>query len=414
MNSLDPDPNLPSPHASEFRKGWPVLLVAGIAVGSGATLPLYSLSLFVAPLEAEFGWARTSVLQASAFLTAALFLMTPAAGWLIDRTEVRRVAVPSAMLMGALLLALSQIRDQITIFYAGFALLGIVGVGTTAVGYSRITAAWFAKNRGLALGIMLSGMNVSVAIAPIAMELSIRHLGWRGAFVILAAWILSVAPAVWIFLREPRQTARTDGLSVQKASIAGLTRSQALRTRQFWLIATSAFLMAVPISALIAHAIPFMEDRGLSRTDAAQLAALIGVGGLFGRIGAGALVDRFYPPAIAALILAAAAGGCVLLARTDALALGILLIGICLGSEGDLLAFFTGRYFGLKTFSELFGWFYAAFSVGFTIGPLAASTLYELNGGYDQAFFVFAGIFLFAAVLQAMLGRPANPATNPA
>lgn len=401
-------PSISPAGISEFRRGWLILLVATVAIGAGASLPMYSLSMFVEPLQTEFGWARTAIIQANVYLNAALFLMAPFIGRLLDRFEARRVIVPSILLMTAALLAVSRIGSELWMLHIGYAMIGILASGTTAIGYSRIIAIWFHKNRGLALGITLSGISAAAVIAPVAMEASIRLFGWRTAFLVLALWVVSMAPLVWLLLHEPREWAefrRAAGSKGRVAVLTGLTRAQALRTRQFWFLAASAVCLAIPISALIAHVMPLLHDRGLPRPEAARMAALIGLGGVFGRIGVGFLVDRFYPPLIAAAVIVAAAFGCLLLTRADTLAIGILLVGICLGSEGDLLAFFTSRYFGLKAFSELFGWQYAAFAIGFTVGPLIASALYDYYGGYNQALALFCAIFLLAGLLQGTLGR---------
>ena len=52
--------------------------------------------------------------------------------------------------------------------------------------------------------------------------------------------------------------------------------------------------------------------------------------------------------------------------------LGVVLMGLGFGSEIDLIAFLTSRYFGQRVFGEIYGYFFMIFGFGTAIGPAAA------------------------------------------
>ena len=58
------------------------------------------------------------------------------------------------------------------------------------------------------------------------------------------------------------------------------------------------------------------------------------------------------------------------------------LFGLGIGAETDLLGYLTSRYFGLKHMGEIFGYIYAAFMLGTSIGPLALGYTYDTFGSY--------------------------------
>ena len=402
------------------------MLATAFALGSGAAiLPTYSLSLFAEPLASEFAWTRGNISFAATVLWAGFLLTSPVAGRLADRFGVRSIAVPSIVLTSMTFLAMSRIHGSIWLLYLGYGTLAVLGAGTTTVCYSRIITLWFQRHRGFALGVMMAGASVAAMLIPFVVEYVIRNFGWRDAWIALGLWTLLAAPVVWIFLHEPTDgEVATGGPAAAPVSgaAAGLSLHAAVRTRTFWFLAFSNFCFAIPIGALLSHLVPMLTDSGLSRAQAVHAASLVGLAGLTGRLGIGYLIDRLFAPAISAIVLLAAAGGCILLSKVGGAALpGVFLMGLYIGSEGDLMAFLTSRFFGRPAFAEIYGWLYSSLAVGVVIGPLLAGTLYDRSSGYSGILMLCSVLLLVAAILQLSLGRfptsfqsaVANPAVPP-
>src|SRR2546427_6067 len=72
---------------------------------------------------------------------------------------------------------------------------------------------------------------------------------------------------------------------------------------------------------------------------------------------AGYLVDRFFAAHVAAVLFLAPIAGFALLATASGglPALGVTLVGLGLGTEIDLIAFLTSRYFGQRSFGQIYG-----------------------------------------------------------
>ena len=148
----------------------------------------------------------------------------------------------------------------------------------------------------------------------------------------------------------------------------GSSFQQAVRTRVFWTIASGFMCIAVAVSALVVHLVPYLVDRGLRGSQAASVVSLMGVGVLAGRLLAGCLIDRFFAPRVALLLFSVTAAGCLLLLLegTELASLTAFLIGLSLGAEVDMISFLTSRYFGMTRY----GFVYA---VTYSMCAIAAS-----------------------------------------
>jgi MFS family permease len=314
--------------------------------------------------------------------------------------------------MGLTLAGMAFIHTSVAWLYLGYGLVGILGMATTPVGYARIVTLWFPRNRGFGLGIMMLGTGVAALVTPLAVEAMISRFGWRMAWVAIAVWAVAAAPLVWLVLREPAGRTTDEARraapppSAEFVLESGLVFHAALKTWQFWFLAASAFVFMTPVGALLAHLVPLLTDRGLSRAQAVEIASVLGLGSIVARLAVGVLLDRVYPPALAALTLSASAIGCLIIGyRPSAAVEGAFLVGLSVGAEGNFMSYFASRYFGIRAFSEILGWFYTALSIGMVAGPVLAAVLYSHFGDY-HILLILCGLLLFlAAILQGSLGR---------
>lgn len=387
---------------TELASGWPLLGAATLGSGMGASsLIFYSLGVFVAPLQAAFGWSRGEVSSAMIYSSAGLVLAAPLLGVLIDRVGERRIALASIPCFAAVVYALSLLEGSLAAFYACFFLAAVLGCGTTPILYTRAVAGHFDRARGLALGITLAGPGTAAIVLPPFVVGVIDGGAWRSGFQALALIALAAWPLVWLWLR-PATPAR--GAS---ATLAGVGRRAALRSRIYWTITLCFALVAMAASALVVHMVPMLRDAGLDAAHAARVASLIGLGVILGRLLIGWLIDRLFAPRVAAFIFAVAALGCVLLARggPGEAPVAAFLIGFALGAEVDLMAYLTSRYFGLRHYGFLYGTVYSCFWIGIASGPALAGHLYDLTGAYAIALWAIVGLFALGSAAALTMPR---------
>jgi MFS family permease len=107
----------------------------------------------------------------------------------------------------------------------------------------------------------------------------------------------------------------------------------------------------------LVHMSAMLTDRGITVQTAAFVASVMGAAMLIGRIGTGYLLDRFFASRVAVLLFGGAALGIGLLmiGREPSIAfIGAFLVGLGLGAEVDMIAFLVSRYFGIRSFAEIY------------------------------------------------------------
>jgi len=416
----------PSTAAAEWRRGWPLVLASASGISLTA-IHIYSTGLFFEPLEAEFGWTRTQLASGLTLVSIVGVLFSPVAGFLVDRWNARRVALPGVIVYTGGVMALSLATPSI----ASWRLLWIfVAIGSLLLKptvWSAAVSSAFTTTRGLALALMLCGTGIGSTLIPLMTEALMTEFGWRGAYRGLAlSFLVVVFPLLWLFFFDRRTTgppaatertaevadvegATDDERDVPAHAISGWTLREGFRQRQFYQLVVAAVMMTGVIVGCVVHLLPILVDRGLPREDAVGLAAMLGILSITGRIGAGLLFDRLPGPPIgmvSALLPATFAG--LLLAAPDsgpATLMAVVLLGLAVGSEYDAVIYLATRYFGLRHFGSLFGFVSSSILAGVGLGPLAAGWLFDTDGSYERFLWIILPLSLASAALLVTLGR---------
>ena len=329
----------------------------------------------------------------------------------------------SLVLFAVAFMAFALGNGSLTLYYLTWALMAGLGAGTLPITWTRGVNAWFDQRKGLALGITLMGTGIFGVVAKPLTAWLIATWGWRGAYIGLGLLPLLIAlPVAFVLFRH----AEGDPGASQKApEDQGLSFAQAMRDWRFWLMA-GAF---VPISFALGGPIPNMENilkaGGLPREQIIGLTTFIGLSALIGRLAGGWLLDRFWAPAVALVILVLPGLSCWLLAHgpltpTTAL-LSIVLIGFAVGVEYDLMAFFVARYFGMRSYTQIYALLYGCFAFGAGTGPALFGWTFDKTGSYSLVLMVSFGAliagalaFLFLGPYRSFASDAPAPGTSPA
>lgn len=400
-----------------FRNPWLVVFggVAGLIVCNGPVLA-FTFGVFLKPIMADMGWQRgtaSSALSAGEFLAA---FAVPIYGRMMDRWTIRKIALPGIVAFAVCLCLMGLTPHSLTIFTIFFALTSIAGAIQTPLGYTKAISAWFDRRRGMALGCAMAGVGLGGMIVPQLANYLIAQFGWRGAYAILGGLVLVIAfPAVGLFVREP-QPGEGERHDAHGGALPGLTPREAIATAPFWLLAGTFFFVAMALLGSSAHVVPLLTDRGLTPAAATATFGLFGLSTLCGRVMSGFLIDRIFAPYIASVFWLAPIGGFALLTSGYGLlpAAGVILIGVGLGTEVDLIAFMISRYLGLRAFGALYGLFFMAFSSGGAVGRALGGILFDRSGSYNTALMGAAGALLIAVILVNRLGAYVYPVHRPA
>ena len=384
--------------------GWVVVLCAFtlMFVGFGAA---YSFAAFFRAFQAEFGASRAHVSLVFSLCAFLYFLLGAPGGMLADRYGTRRVALAGVAFLVAGLVAASYARsvEQLYLTYS----IGLgVGIGLTYVPSVGAVQPWFEKRRVLASGIAVSGIGAGNLLAPPLAAWWIETLGWRSAYLALAACTLVLGGAAAAAIRN-----RPAG---QARAAEGMPLGAALATRNFWVLYVTLTLSGFGCFVPLVHIGPYAVDAGHPESVAVLLVSLIGLGSLVGRFAIGGIADRLGRMNSLALMYLGMALMLVLWwASTGAVALSIVAIGfgICYGGFVATFPTVAMDLFGARSVSGIIGCLYTAAGVGTLFGPPLAGAAFDAFGSYSVPILGAAALaFVAAAGIHALL-RPSPAAT---
>jgi predicted MFS family arabinose efflux permease len=189
----------------------------------------------------------------------------------------------------------------------------------------------------------------------------------------------------------------------------GLTLREALKTWRFWLLAGAL----LPISFAVGGPIPNVENilklSGFARPDIVTIASLIGLSVVVGRTVGGWLLDRLWAPGVALVLLSGPIAAYWVLSggsfSYNTAALSIFLMGFGAGVEYDLIAFIVARYFGMKSYSAVYGALYSFFAAGAGTGPVVFGRYFDVTHSYATPLALASGLMLLGSLMLLALGK---------
>jgi MFS family permease len=407
---------------SPFFYGW-VIIAVGIITGMLVYGVRYSFSIFFPPILKEFGWSRGSTALMMSINVFVYGLMAPVAGTLGSRWRPKLM-----MRVGVIILALAMVgcsfARQLWHFYLFFGVM--VPVGTAICGWPIIAPAlmnWFATRRGLVMGVGQAGAGISFAYGLLA-EYLILHLGWRSAYLALAAILAAVLLPLhhFVFHYHPKSKGlkaygseehKPENAAEGSAPSNSWTLPQMLRTYQLWLLVLYFFLFwGISCFLVLAHQIKYAEDAGYSGVFAVSVFALFGVAMFLGQL-SGGIADRIGREKTMFLSSAAALIGLsALLAVRDTsqpwlLYIYAIVFGYGAGLSTVVLFAGVADIFQGKQFGTAAGMMLTGMGLGGAIGPWLGGYLYDIMGTYDHAF-VLCIVCIVLASVSYWIAAPRN------
>ncbi|WBH18015.1 MFS transporter [Sphingomonas radiodurans] len=399
---------------SEFQLGGRVLAAALLGTACGASpLPFNVLPLVMGPIHAEYGWDFAQISVGMTIFGTSACLLAPFIGGLADRIGVRTVALWSLLAFGLVFGSFYFVPGTLAGWYGFWLLLGVIGIGSTPVTWSRAVSMWFTRHRGLALGMMLLGTSLAAIVVPQIANRAIAVGGWRLAFPAVALLPLLLAlPVTYLWFREPRPGEVAAAALTADGEVEGLTLAQAVRGYRFWMLIGSIILVSIAYGGAHIHMAQIVALHGFTAATGASVLGIVALGILAGRVLVGLLFDRVWAPGVAFASMLLPAVACSLLMGTgnslQMLMTGAFLLGFAAGAESDVIAFLTARYFGMRHYGRIYGMLYMPFGIGSGISPILYGAVRDRTGSYDAM--LIAAIFMFAAggAMLLTLGRYPN------
>lgn len=393
----------------EWRNHWPVVLAASAGVAM-STINSYSVGVFIQPLQDAFGWTRAQISIGPALTAPLIILLAPFMGAAIDRFGPRRIGITGVLLLFSVNILLSFTGPSIWSWWAVWSLVAVANLFIQPSVWTYGVSSFFSAGRGFALALCLSGSGIGSLITPYLTYQLIAHYGWRTGFLGLAGfWGLIAIPIIWFLFTSAQDKARTQPLAPRAPAraVAGTGRAQ-LFSGRFIRLALAGWLIASVVMSLVMNLVPVLSSNGLTRGQAASIAPLLGLASIAGRLTIGFLLDRMSGPLLAAMSVCLPILASLLLlgfpGSIPAAMAAVLILGLALGAELDLVAYLTSRYFGLGNFGLLFGTIGGLITLAGAVAPLLMNMVFDAHNSYAAALWTYIPMCLASALLFLFLG----------
>ncbi len=375
-----------------------VVLLQAYTIG----LIVYSFTLWVPPLMAEFDTERAPIMAAASIAGIAMAAMSPVTGYAADHLRPRTLLLTGLCIFAAGFLLMSVVGAlwQVWLIYGTLGPIGAALAGPVAC--QTYVARTFSQRRGLALGISSAGTALGGLVLPPLIALLIEGLGWRATHLVVGiGGFLLIAPLIWLFVRdEAPQADAAQGLA--KVSNWAIAREPAL-----WIIVAAFIPLGMVFSSLQFNLAPLAADRGLGLRSAALATSGMAASMICGKILCGSMTDRIDHRAIYWVLAAAmACAVCfmTLTTTTTGLIAAVILLGLAGGGYYPLVSAIVAKGFAPGHFGRAIGLCFL-FLNAVLLGPWVAAMVRDATGSYALALQVMALLLVPAAIFAIFLPR---------
>jgi MFS family permease len=393
---------------------WAVLAAAIVVQAATAPGQTVGISVFVDHLVADLDISRSALSTAYLIGTLAGATVMVPAGRFIDRRGPRRAVAVFGVGFAVVLTGMAGVTGFVTLV-AGFVGARALGQGALTLTATTSVAVGFERRRGTAIGIMSAAGSGLMSLVPLGAVALIAAVGWRWAWVVLAAGVFTVVVAVAAgptLVRRPLPAAER---VARPAAVreGGATVAEAMRSPAYWVVLAGVAATALVATGLTFHHIDLLSRRGLDATAAAANFLPQTVAGAAAALVVGHLADRASPRLLLAATLAglAVAPVLVVVVRPGPLA---VLYGVVLGGAASAIraveATVLPRWFGTTHIGEIRGVVMAATVGASALGPLALAAAADSLGTYTPALVAFTAGTAVLSVLGALVRPPVTTA----
>lgn len=350
------------------------------------------------------GWSRPALTAAFSLGLVVNAVAGIAAGRIMQRRGPRGV-MTGASVLGVCAVLVIATAPNLGVFFAGWVLAGVAMSGTLYAPAFAAVTVWFGEHRVRALtAITLIAGLASTVFAPLTALLD-DHLGWRGAWLVLAAALaLLTVPTHWVALR-PAWPDLPTGTRGHEPTGGEDEPAEMPTGGELALLAGAFTVSTLGVYGAVVNLVPLLTHRGIDVGTAAIVLGLGGAGQVLGRLGYARLSRTLSLRARTVGILAGTAVTTGLLGLVPG-PLWLLIIASVLA--GNARGIFTlvqatalSDRWGSTHYARINGVFTAPIMGASAVAPFAGAGLADLFGSYPVSFVTLAAAGLVGAVAVA-------------
>ena len=392
--------------------GWYIALALAVTETVSYGAMVYAFSVFITPMEAEFGWTRTQITGAFSLSLLITGIGALPVGWWLDRHGARMSMTAGSVGATCCVLLWSRV-NSLPEFFLVMALMGVFGAAVLYEPAFAVIATWFSRRRGAAIAVLtlIAGFSSTIFI-PLADALLVAY-GWRQAVFMLGITLGAITIPLHglILRRRPADLGLLpDGDAMPLEPAPGkrieVRIGAVLRSRVFWILTVAFALSTLSVSAVRVHFIPLLISLDIHSSSAALASGAIGVMQVVGRVIYAPIETRFSSKTmvIGVLVVLALSMTILLLGTSPAwILLFIALFGMAVGTHTLVRPMIVADTWGAAVYGRVGGAMMLVVTLSATLAPFAAGVIYDAFGSYAPMLLLLTGLSLMAMVLIGLL-----------
>jgi MFS family permease len=419
----------------------PCALATHLCIGQA-----YALSVFNLPLTREVGITQSvpedwKLTELGWIFTIAIFVLGASAaifGKWVQAEGPRKSGFVAALCwgLGFLIGALGIRTHQLWLVYLGYGVLGGCGLGIGYITPVSTLISWFPDRRGMATGMAIMGFGGGALVASPLSDTLMRLFATEQSTGVWQTWVaLGIGYLLFMMAgafgyRVPREGWKPEGYSEAavntRSPVSGgdVNPSEAIRTRQFWLLWVALCFNVTAGIGVLGQASAMIQEVFKGRISPSAAAGFVGLLSLFNMLGRflwASLSDKIGRKATYACFFTL---GPALYALTplsgslDSVALFVSCFCIILTMYGggfSTIPAYLSDVFGTKYVSAVHGRLLTAWSAAGVLGPVLVNYIreFQIQSGvpkyqaYNVTMYVMCAL-LVLAFFANLLVRPVS------
>jgi len=401
--------------------GWWILIASAAALTLISGVTFWSPTLYVGPLEDDFGWSRAQVTAGFSIAFLMMGLTGPLVGRWVDASGARWILVTGGILVGASFLLVAT-TSSLWQWYLYLSINTAFRQLILFIPLQALVSRWFDRRRGFALGVLAAASAVGGLVVVPVLRVIIDQFGWETSFVVTGVAVAALFVPLGLFVvrdspadmgtypdgempahREPHEPVPVKGVSL----------AIAMRTPIFWALTLALGIFFFSFFGFMVHQVPYYESVGISRTVAATFVAIMAGITIFSRLGIGEFADRIDRVERLAMALCASlmAGMATLLVSSGYAGIAVFLVFFIIGSGAGpvLQPLLLMRSFGVSHYGSIMGASIVVQTTAMTFSPVIAGAIYDATGAYDWVLVMFLCTFAISFLLFFIASRLPHP-----
>jgi MFS family permease len=381
--------------------GWWIVFGCFFIYGFGALIN-YTFTIYAPFILKEMNWTRAHVGNINTVFLLVVLVLGVGTGLFIDKFGPKRsILIGSAVgALGMVLFSTMQSMTQAYIYFAGIVGIGVVMQMTLPT--QTLARRWFLKRAALATGTLMSSFGLIGALFfPLFAKMAGLY-GWRpmvmGSGIIIEAFIFVLA--LFLIKDTPESMGlHMDGMSDEEAKVGlgavgtvitdepHMTRGEALKSPQFWIIAISLSLATLVFTGFLFNATMIGVSVGMTAGQAALVMSAWALPSVLGRFGGGWVADKLGKRkafmAFGFLVAAGYTYAWLFASSPTPLYIFAIWSGIVMSPILVVVPPFFGDLFGRLHLASILGLFGLVIGIVGALGPLVAGRIAEATNSYQ-------------------------------